>query len=226
VASRDCTVDATGPVISEVQVPPAVAAGSQVTVTWRAVDPSGVAGTYLSLGGRQGWTPWCFGQQARLIGGDDRDGVYSVTCEVPANVINDTFGLWLGAHDTLGNGTWPDASLEFVTTGGSDDLDAPALSEVTVPESAQPGSTITFTFRLQDETGVGFASVILRHPAHAMSIWGGELERVAGDEQDGTYTVTLDIPADATAGQYEAWLWFGDPVNNRSVVTIGSVSIG
>lgn len=227
LASRDCAVDATGPVISDVQVPAQVAAGTQVTVTWRVSDPSGVAGTYLSLGGRQGWASWCFGKEARLVSGDDRDGTYSVTCAVPTNVINDTFGIRLGAHDALGNGAWPEAdSAGFTTTGGSDDLDAPVLSDVTFADSARPGTALTVTFRLQDETGVGFASLILRQPVPTVINWGGDLQRISGDERDGTYSLTLEIPDDAALGTYEAWLWFGDPVNNRSVVTIGSVEVG
>jgi hypothetical protein len=228
VASGDCAVDAAGPVISDVQVPAQVAAGEQVTVTWRVSDPSGIAGTYLHVGGYQGWAGWCFGQQADLIAGDDRDGTYSVTCDVPAVVINDTFSLWIGAHDALGNGTSPDrpSAAEFITTGGSNDLDAPVLTDVTFADAAQPGTTFTVTFRLQDETGVGFASAIVRQLSPTLIIWGGEVERISGDERDGVYTVALEIPADARPGLYEAWLWFGDPVNNRSFIKIGSVEVG
>lgn len=227
--SSDCAIDSAVPEISNLTVPTTVTAGESITITWRATDESGVAGTYVHVGGRQGWATWCFGQSARLVSGDARDGTYSVTCAVPATVINDVFEVWLGAYDALGNGGGSTDVGSFVTTGGSNDLGAPLLSDVTFDPVVRAGESIVFTFRLQDETGLGFATAFLRGPGGIGSpiIWlyTAPLERISGDERDGVYRLELPTSPDAVITEYEAWLWFGDSVNNREVIPIGSVTI-
>lgn len=229
ISSSDCIIDADGPVVGDVAIPTTVASGSSISVTWRAVDPSGVGETYLSVSGQQGWASWCFVDSAVMISGDARDGIYSATCEVPANIINDIFDVWVGAYDSFGNVSSSSVTGSFVTTGGSDDLDAPLLSDVTFEPVLRAGDPAIVTFRLQDSTGIGFATAFLRGPATSglPIIWfySAPLERISGDERDGVYRVEVPTSSDAALADYDLWLWFGDSVNNRSVIPVGSIRI-
>lgn len=226
-ASADCTTDAQGPEVSDVSAPAQVAAGSAITVTWRVADASNVAATFVGISGRQGWASWCNWLPARLSSGTEGDGTYSVTCQVPENAINDTFSIWIGAADMLGNATWLEEKASFAVIGGSDDFEAPTVSDVALPASARPGETITVTWRAQDATGVDFAFIFLRGPADSgLTVWGSAAELVEGDGRDGTYTLSVEIPADEPYNQYDAYLWIGDGVNNRDVLSIGGITVG
>lgn len=237
VPSRDCAVDSSGPTITDVQVPATVAAGTQITVAWRVTDPSTVTGSYLLVRsetwnsqGRQGWVSWCFGASARLVSGDERDGVYAVTCEVPANVINDTFTVWVGAHDALGNGTWPEGTTSFATVGGSDDRDPPTVSDVMFASTVRPGDVLSIAVRAQDVSGVASIGFLLRggEPQFA-SIWGaGPMETISGDARDGVFRVDVEIPPGVSPGSYDVWLFASDEVGNAwysSFGTYGPVAI-
>ena len=225
--SPDCTTDAQGPEISDVDVPREVAAGSDITITWRVADASNVAAAYVGIGGRQGWMSWCAWLPARLSSGDERDGTYSVTCSVPQNTINDDFSVWIGAADLLGNATWLEAMASFTVTGGSDDLEAPGVSDVSMPASARPGETITITWRSMDATGVAGALVFLRGPlGTGVTLMGGPVELTSGSSRDGTYSTTVEIPSDGLIPQYDAYVWIGDEVNNRTVASLGTIVIG
>jgi hypothetical protein len=226
-ASADCSADAQGPTVSDLAVPDPVSAGSEISISWRVADPSAVAATYVGIGGRQGWLTWCDWLPARLSSGDEKDGIYTVTCQVPTNIINDEFGIWIGAGDALGNTTWLEEAGRFTTTGGSDDFEAPDVSDVLMPASAQPGETVTITWRSQDATGVAWAWVFLRGPLESgVTLSGGLVELTSGNRREGNYSTTVEIPADGSIQQYDAYVWTGDDVNNRSVVSLGTITIG
>ena len=224
--SRDCSMDATGPTISDLQLPAEVEPGQTITFTWRAQDASGVSSTDVRVGGYQGWASWCFAVPAVLLSGDMRDGRWSATCQVPAATINDTLQVEVFSVDILGTGLAAPVKGSFEVVGASSDRDAPAISEVVVPETAQRGQTAVFSVRLQDATGVGFASVILRSPNGVGFIWGSSFTLVSGDGRDGIYRIDAVVPADAAVGDYDLWVWVGDTLNNRTVeMNVGTVAV-
>ena len=224
--SRDCSMDATGPRISDLQLPAEVEPGQTITFTWRAQDASGVSSTDVRVGGYQGWASWCFAVPAVLLSGDMRDGRWSATCQVPEATINDTLQVEVFSVDILGTGLAAPVKGSFEVVGASSDRDAPAISEVVVPETAQRGQTAVFTVRLQDATGVGFASVILRAPNGVGFIWGSSFTLVSGDGRDGIYRIDAVVPADAAVGDYDLWVWVGDTLNNRTVeMNVGTVAV-
>jgi len=99
--------DNQAPVITDVVIPTRVKPGETFSLTWRAADPSGVAGTPY---------PWVYRpapQFGVLYGdgvgapvrtsGDAFDGAYSQTLTLPDNAIRGTYGVYISARDGLGN---------------------------------------------------------------------------------------------------------------------------
>lgn len=230
--ANGCTVDTLPPVISDIEVPVEVRPGAELTVRWRAADASGVAGNYVSIRSRawveqarQGWVNWCFWQAARLTRGDERDGVYELTCRVPEVVANGTFEVVISNYDMMSNSNWPgsDGGTTFVIVGGSDDVNAPIITDISMPSSARHGESVTITWRAQDETGVSHTSFLLRggDPLWA-GIWSlGTVETLSGDSRDGYYSVTFELPDDERyAGEYQLWGIAGDELGNAWISTI------
>ena len=101
--------DNRAPVISEVSIPASVQPGETATITWRAADPSGVAGAYpwVYLPG----PPWgvLYGpgiEEPVRISGDANDGLYSQTFTLPADSPPGTYAVYISVRDELGNKTY------------------------------------------------------------------------------------------------------------------------
>ena len=225
-SSTNCVADSSGPSITIVSAPGSVRPGDELTFRWQVTDPARAQTTWLFIGGRQGWLPWCMDSpsfEGVQESGDQFDGVYSLTCQVPRDVINDQFSIWIGAIDALGNVTPLSERGEFTVSGGSDDLSAPVISIVAIPESATPGGSITIAWTVTDESPIRFTTVFLRGPDFSTL---GDFTSTLVDEATGTYQATIQIPQDAAIGTYTVWEWSGDIVNNRSVGVVGSVQVG
>lgn len=216
--SRDCAIDNLAPVITELQLSsPTVSPGSALTFTFRTTDASGVSSADVRVGGYQGWASWCFAVSAELISGDRRDGRYTATCTVPTVTINDTLSVEIFAGDILGNGTTSPVTSSFEVVGGSNDREAPSYSDLVIPATAQRGQPLSIFVHLTDTSGVKFASAIVSDHTRSTRLWFSEYTLVSGDSQNGTYRIDGIIPATASLGDYEVWLWIGDNVNNRTV---------
>ena len=228
-----CAVDDVGPAFSWVDVPATVEAGTTFTATFSLEDPSGIAtgSATASIGGAPGWiTTWCgFRMEARLVSGTETDGIWSVSCGVPENAVSDPYSLWAGAQDNLGNSTLADWA-EFVVVGGSDDNQAPVISDVSIPASVQPGETATITWRAADPSGVAgtYPWAYLPGPPWGV-LYGpgiGRPERISGDANDGTYSQTFTLPADSPPGTYAVYISVRDELGNRTYEQYGSFSSG
>lgn len=228
-----CAVDDAGPTFSWVDVPATVEAGTTFTATFSLEDPSGIAtgSATASIGGAPGWiTTWCgFRIEARLVSGTETDGVWSVSCDVPEGAVSDPYSLWAGAQDNLGNSALADWA-EFVVVGGSDDNQAPVISDVSIPASVQPGETVTITWRASDPSGVAgtYPWIYLPGPPWGV-LYGpgiGGPERISGDANDGTYAQTFTLPANSPSGTYAVYISVRDGLGNRTYEQYGSFTSG
>ena len=222
-ATSGCVSDTTGPDATLVSVPVNVQPGVEFRVSWRVSDPAGVSSTWMWVGGRQGWSSWCVGEEGVLDSGDRFDGVYTALCTVSESVINDTFSVFVNAVDMLGNALYLKEIGDFVVVGGSDDLEAPTVSLISADREVEVGDEWTITWQASDTSGVGFTYLYLinLNAGRAYPIGLGTL--ISGDIYDGAYEATFIFQETMPSGTYELYQWSGDPVNNRSVTSFGSV---
>ncbi|NBR64588.1 MAG: calcium-binding protein [Micrococcales bacterium] len=202
------------------------AAGSTIKLSWSVSDVSGVERTWGNLGGPPGWiTTWCgFGIDAQLISGDSKSGVYQLECKVPENAVNETYTLFIGAYDVLGNSTSTMPQMSFTITGGSSDAKAPEFTDITLDSAAKPGGEFTLTVTASDATGIagiygwfmkdggGFASYPDIGP-YVDAITAADL--ITGTNQAGTYRQIHRFSNKAPAGTYTLWLSLYDVVGNK-----------
>jgi hypothetical protein len=216
-----------GPVISAVEVPRLVAAGSSVTFRWRVVDVDTVASTGITVGWASGiYTACGFGQSARLASGTSRDGIWEYSCAIPADAVSTEYSVEVHAQDGLGN--WSRAGgYGFSITGGSSDATPPAPSDVRVVGGfGVVGEVLTITWTLTDPSGIDSAVMWVAGPTGGFT----DLETgrryamyetmvvtsqcsPSGDTCSFTQTVQLD-PA-APAGVYSLWLSATDNLGNK-----------
>lgn len=231
--SGACSVDITGPTIELLDFPSPIEAGGTLTATFALKDPSGVdAGSpNAKVGGAPGWiTTWCgFPIMAELVSGSGTDGVWSVTCPVPTNAVNDPYALFFSAQDSFGNASWFD-NAEFRVTGGSDDNRAPVVTDVVIPEGVEPGETVTITWRAADPSGVSGAYPWVYLPGPP---WGvlygpgiGAPVRTSGDATDGSYSQTFTLPENSPAGTYAVFISVRDELGNKTYEQYGSFIVG
>lgn len=229
--SGPCVVDTTAPVISEISVPATVTAGSTLTVSWRVTDPSGVGtingngpATLFSVGGAPGFLRWCEPfTRVPLASGTAFDGRYQVSCQVPANAVNDTYSVFIVSVDAFGNRASSDWVVNFQVVGGSSDSAAPVVSELSTSAATYaPGAPVTFRWRATDATGVSNIMPWVFGPNGLLvngngALWTsiGETRLVSGTPTDGIYEVTQNLLVDAAPGTYRVWLAGSDVVGNR-----------
>ena len=227
-----CEIDTTGPSVTWLDVPSTVEAGSTLTATFSVEDPSGITpgSATVGIGGSPGWiTSWCgFRIDAELVSGTETDGVWSVSCDVPENAVSDPYSLWAGAQDNFGNSTLADW-VEFVVVGGSDDNQAPVVSEVSIPASIEPGETATITWRTSDPSGVSgvYPWAYLPGPPWGV-LYGPGIEApvmTSGDATDGTYSQTFTLPADSPSGTYAVYISVRDELGNKTYQQYGSFKV-
>ena len=214
------------PVITDVEVPSLVTAGTSVTFRWRAIDADSVSSTGIVVGWASGiYTPCGFGQLARLESGTAADGTWAYTCLIPANAVSTEYSVEVNAQDTFGN--WSSSSgFGFTVVGGSSDADAPAYSDVTVVGSVRTGDVLTTTWTLSDASGIDNAVMWVAGPTGMFTNPDTGLRYAlyetlvvtsqcspSGDTCSFTQTVQLD-PA-GVPGTYALWLSATDTLGNK-----------
>ena len=231
--SGTCAVDTSGPTISDVVVPPTVAAGTQLLVSWRVSDPSGTADssgspvTWMKVGGANGWiSTWCaFPTLATPIADSAVDGRYQASCELPTSVVDGTYTVFIGAADVFGNTSESTGSDSFTVVDGASDALPPTVTELTfAPLSPAPGEELVFRWRATDETGVSYVMPWAFGPnGFLVDLATGKLWLdsqsgilVSGTSQDGIYEIKLRVSPAAIAGTYTLWLSKGDTLGNKT----------
>jgi len=221
-----CLQDSAGPRLTVDYAPAMVSAGETVTFRWRGVDASGVALTMASIGGPSGWvTTWCgFQTPGTRVSGDDRDGLYTLECVIPANAPSQSgYTIFISGSDNFGNAA-PGVSSDFTVTGGSSDTSSPEVRDVQVLGGMEPGSTFTLRSRAIDESGVKYAYAWINYKIYSVVDpatmrlfvdYVSSPELVEGDEYDGVWEQKFSIREDTPAGVYTIWFSIGDTVGNR-----------
>lgn len=221
-----CTIDKSGPGVSNASVTPSVAAGSALTFIWSVNDTTAVDSSWVKIGGPSGWvTTWCgFGLQGTRISGTAQGSVFSATCQVPANAVNTEYTAFFDATDVFGQMA-QSSTATFRITGGSTDSSAPVVTniELSAP-SLTYGESLDITYDAQDETGVqgviawvalggyGFAN----NQGRSYVDYGNyAITRTSGDEKNGKYLQQISLNNYAPAGEYTLWISVIDKLGNK-----------
>jgi len=234
-----CQADVVGPTISEVTAPASVNAGTELLITWRASDASGLRipdsntpSTWSLLSGPNGFVSWCgFPVPGQQVSGDMSEGLFSISCAVPATAVNGEYRFTLDALDVFGNHPVLSSSGSFMVANGATDSAAPQLRNLTVPSTTlAPGDLVTFEWDATDDTGVAYSIPWAFGPnGFLVDLTTGRLwleysvgTLVSGSTLDGHYSVTLQLSPSAMTGTYTLWFSIGDVLGNKSFAPVGA----
>jgi len=152
------------------------------------------------------------------ISGNEVSGTYRASCDVPANVPNDTYTVFFLSDGAAGL----DVQRDFVVTGGSSDNRAPTISNLSAPATASLGDSITITWRAADPSGVKYSFVWLSNGGFASSNGVSVVDygdygvtRLSGDDSDGVYSQTVRFRSDSPTGAYTLWVSRADLPGNK-----------
>jgi hypothetical protein len=219
-------VDNTAPQIGIVAIPEMeVMAGTTLTLNWDATDESGVASTYMNIGGPNGWiTNWCgFGILGERVSGDEFAGTYRVNCAIPANAVNQRYDVYIGAQDNLGNSSQAQ-QISFRVVNGATDAEAPVISDLGATDTIR-GAQSVIRWRAQDETAVRGAIAWVAYGDYNFAdntgrgyvSYGTGAILISGTAQDGIYEQKVTVRDDAPAGRYTLWMRAADTLGNSTL---------
>lgn len=227
-----CTIDSDAPIVGfpdnyilEYQ------AGTTAVFRWTVEDASGVGMTWASIGGPSGWeTEWCgFALPADQVDGTVQSGTYELSCDIPANAVNENYTLYISAVDVLGNSNavpgW--TALGFTVNGGSSDNRVPEILDIRLPSTVRPGETFTVEVDASDESGtfgvyswfLGAAPYYYSNENGLFIPADGPAELVAGDSTNGTWRQSLTVSHSVIPGDYSLLVSIRDTVGNRGFIT-------
>ena len=218
--------DLNPPVIDQVVAPANADAGSTITVTWRATDDVGVAGTQSnpSTGvlfySSTGWIPSASGQK-NMTSGDLKSGTYSQQLTIP-NGASGTFRLNFFATDGVGRTTYLNQNINVLIVAS--DLTPPVIDQIVAPAKAVAGTSISVSWRVSDDVGLGTFSDIpqtaIRLTRNGASVANsGWITPRSGDKKNGNYTASLNVPAGAS-GTYVIYIDAYDGVGRVTNVAL------
>ena len=225
-----CTIDSSGPGVSNVSVTPNVSAGSTLTFIWSVNDNSAIDGSWVKIGGPSGWvTTWCgFGLEGTRVSGTSQGSVFSAKCDVPQNAVNTEYTAFFDATDVFGQMA-KSSTATFRIIGGAADSSAPVVTNIAVSSSTLSyGQILDITYDVADETGLqgiiawvalngyGFANNQGRsYVDYANASGAFAVERTSGDEKDGKYLQQISLNSFAPAGEYTLWISVIDKLGNK-----------
>jgi hypothetical protein len=197
-----CRYDESGPeVVSLTTNQETYAPGDRFVISMHLRDPAGVnlAGAYYMVNGLQ--NDFC-DQFMRLATGTARDGVWRMSCSLPAIVRNGHYEATPYARDTMNNwtntngGSVSDVRASFDIVGGSDDSVGPQFDSVELDRASYvPGDPLTVTMHVTDPSGVEWVQAGFSVRGHGAEACSGALQLVSGDVFDGVWSATCEAPA-------------------------------
>jgi RTX calcium-binding nonapeptide repeat (4 copies) len=225
-----CTIDNSGPGVSNVSVTSNVTAGSTLTFIWSVNDNSAIDSSWVKIGGPSGWvTTWCgFGLEGTRVSGNSQGSVFSAQCPVPQNAVNTVYTAFFDATDVFGQMA-QSSTATFRIIGGETDASAPVVTNIAVSSPTLAyGQTLDITYDVADETGLqgiiawvaldgyGFANNQGRsYVDYANSSGVFSVTRISGDEKDGKYLQQISLNSFAPAGEYTLWISVIDKLGNK-----------
>lgn len=228
--------DTAGPQLRALAVAPATIDTTEqaqlVTLTARLVDDLAGVDLYGGVSFRDPSGTVRFSGAQKRISGDELDGIYTFTVEVPRYAEPGTWHLEvLSVSDRAGNsgGLWEPELVAlgfpttFVNVGTMSDAAAPQLLALSIAPTAldtrAQAQTVTVTVHLTDDlSGIGrWGFFTVNGPSTTdPPLRIVELTQVSGDAQDGIYTFTIDVPQYADFGTWHlTGLWFWDNADHR-----------
>jgi hypothetical protein len=163
---------------------------------------------------------WCgFGIPGNRISGDEFNGTYSIECAIPANAVSQTYTVYIGAQDFLGNST-EERQISFRVVQGATDTKAPVIENLVVSDTVRGAQTV-IRWRARDETAVGRMAAWVAYGdyrfADALVSYDIFPVLVSGTAQDGIYEQTITVRADAKVGRYTLWMRASDTLGNSQL---------
>ena len=207
------TVDVTAPtIVSVTATPSTVSPGDTVVVSAHVTDDTRVrtVGLQATLVGSAGAWSFCDGAGQRTAGSAG-DGTWTMSCQVPEQVLNGDYSIYPYAQDIAGNwvntngGPTTDVRGQFTVTGGSDSVSPPEIVSIDVtPADAGPGDTITISAHVTSEGGLKGIELQATRDGDPGSWtfcdkWG---TRTSGTATDGVWTITCEVPDPVLNGSY------------------------
>ena len=201
------------PAIESIDVTPATAEpGDTITVSAHVTSQVGLKMIELQARRDGDGGSWTFCDKwGTLTSGTAQDGVWSITCTVPDQVLNGSYTVTPYAQDELGqwvnsNGGPPDDTRgTFTVTGGIAQADAPDIVTVEAsPSTATSGQTITLTARVTSPVGVSQVGL----QAQSTEVEGntsfcdGYGTLTSGTATDGIWTLSCVVPGVVVPGEY------------------------
>lgn len=227
--------DPEGPVITDVEVPGVVTAGSSVTFRWRVTDADSVASTGIVVGWASGiYTPCGFGQSARLESGTVIDGTWVYSCVIPAEAVSSMYSVTVNAQDQLGH--WSSVSgYDFEVAGGSSDASPPVLDAVEVVGGyGVIGQVLTVRWTLTDASGIDSAVMWVAGPTGGFTDLDTGLRYALYETMQVTrqctvdsceFTQTVQLSPSAPRGTYSLWLSATDTLGNKRFESVFDFSV-
>jgi hypothetical protein len=182
--------------------PSTVAAGSEVTFTWRVSSKSGVEGTSIfAEGPGELGLPDCFGEGV-LVSGNAHSGTYRQACIIPEVVTNGNWTTQISVEDLAGDDVSA-AGPGFVVTGGHAPVPPKVTSSTAAPSTVAIGNQVTFTWRVRDRDGVAYTSIEPIGPESSLlADCSGEGTMTSGTAKDATYQAECVIPTGSLPGSW------------------------
>ena len=221
-----CTIDSSGPGVSNASVTPSVAAGSTLTFIWSVNDNSAIDSSWVKIAGPSGWvTTWCgFGLEGTRVSGTNQGSVFSAKCQVPLDAVNTEYTAFFDATDVFGLMA-QSSTATFRIIGGATDSSAPVVTNIALSSATLTyGQTLNITYDVADETGLqgviawvalngyGFAN----NEGRSYVDYGSyAINRTSGDEKDGKYLQQITLNNFAPSGEYTLWISVIDKLGNK-----------
>ena len=217
------------PVIESATCPKNVVAGSLFSLYLTITDKSGVQPgnySYMNVRATTGNSYLaCSSTDLTLVNGTITDGTWVLSCIIPLESPNTSYDIEVHILDTAGNQAEFNMHHAFDLTGGSpNDLKPPTIVTLELSTTAvEIGATLQVTVHVKDSES-GLRSLTFQAYDSYLTyviICKGSFTLVSGDNFDGVWSYSCQIPAGTDCDYYEAAAYATDVQNNQSMKTQG-----
>lgn len=233
-----CRVDRNPPVFAPMALTRSVSAGETVLFEWAVEDESPIQMSWMFIGGNPGWvTDWCgfaiLATPVALMSSASAlsSTSFQVECAIPSNAVNGEYFVEMNAVDVFGNYATPQRLVLMVENGSNDD-DAPVVSEITASASVVRASDpLTISWRVDDATGINGAVVWMAKDGYwfadptglgAYQVYVPAEGVITSDASSSgvtmQYTQQIAWNAHAGPGVYTVWMSVRDTLGNRDFI--------
>lgn len=211
-----CVVDQSRPVVGDLTSDPTTVdvsdADQLVRVRAHVTDDTGVSSVQIY-------------NQARLVSGTTRDGVWESTIRVPRFITEGWRDVNIDVKDRVGRWTSDSRANVYNVVNSVVDQEMPFLESLILDKDTvdvrSASKSITGTVRITDDLAGPWDVVLC--PAHAFATGTPSfrqagacvgMERVSGTRKDSTWTATYDVAKRAPSGTWNFEVWMQDASGN------------